>query len=114
VVAFGEPCALRRRALETLSGHGLEAEVVCDAAHLAGVKSAVRAGLGVGLMATAGEHPEGLVRRPDLPDPGLMPLSIRARRGLSPAVTASAAGSLRRLLAGAHRPQPGPAPLLAG
>src|ERR1700761_2940926 len=43
VVAFGEPCALRRRALETLAGHGLPAEVVCDAAHLAGVKSAVRA-----------------------------------------------------------------------
>jgi DNA-binding transcriptional LysR family regulator len=98
VVAFGEPCALRRRALETLAGHGLAAEVVCDAAHLAGVKSAVRAGLGVGLMATAGEHPDGLVPFPGLPDPGLMPLSIWARRGLSPAVAGSAARSLRRLL----------------
>ena len=106
VVAFGEPCALRRRALETLAGHGLPAEVVCDAAHLAGVKSAVRAGLGVGLMATAGEHPDGLVPRPDLPDPGLMPLSIWSRRGLSPAVTSSAAGSLRQLLNRARSPRP--------
>jgi DNA-binding transcriptional LysR family regulator len=114
VVAFGEPCALRRRALETLAGDGLDAEVVCDAAHLAGVKSAVRAGLGVGLMATVGEHPEGLIRCPGLPDPGLMPLSIWARRGLSPAVADSAAGSLRRLLSGARGQQPGEAPLLAG
>jgi DNA-binding transcriptional LysR family regulator len=113
VVAFGEPCALRRRALETLAGHGLACEVVCDAAHLAGVRSAVRAGLGVGLMATAGEHPDGLVERFDLPGPGVMPLSVWARRGLSPSVVGSAVESLRGLLARVRGRQLGAETLLA-
>jgi DNA-binding transcriptional LysR family regulator len=113
VVAFGEPCALRRRALETLSEHGLFAEVVCDAAHLAGVRSAVRAGLGVGLMATAGEHPDGLTECFDLPEPGMMPLSVWARRGLSPSVADGVAGSLRQLLARVGRHQPGAETLIA-
>ena len=39
--------------------HGIAADVVCDAAYLGGVQAAVRAGLGVALMATVGRHPDG-------------------------------------------------------
>jgi DNA-binding transcriptional LysR family regulator len=99
LVSIDEPCALRRRALDTLAEHGIAADVVCDAAHLAGFQAAVRAGLGVGLMATTGQHPEGLVRRPDLPAAAPMPLSVRARRGLSLSLVDSAAQSLRAMLA---------------
>lgn len=99
LVSIDEPCALRRRALDTLAEHGIAADVVCDAAHLAGFQAAVRAGLGVGLMATVGQHPEGLVQRSDLPAAAPMPLSVRARRGLNLSLVDSAAQSLRAMLA---------------
>jgi DNA-binding transcriptional LysR family regulator len=99
LVAFDEPCALRHRALGTLAAQHIAAEVVCDAANLAGVKSAVRAGLGVGLMATFGHHPAGLIPRTDLPEPVALPLSISARRGLKVDVLDLAADSLRDVLA---------------
>jgi DNA-binding transcriptional LysR family regulator len=99
LVAFDAPCALRSRALETLAAHGLPAEVGCEAAHLAGVQAAVRAGLGIGLMATLGQRPEGLVARKDLPVARPMTLSVWARRGLSSDLAEGAVDSLRRLLA---------------
>lgn len=99
LISIDEPCALRRRALDTLAEHGIAASVVCDAAHLAGFQAAVRAGLGVGLMATMGQHPSGLVQRPDLPVAAPVPLSLRARRGLSPSLVDSTAQSLREILA---------------
>ena len=101
LVAIDEPCALRRRALDALAMHGIVADVVCDAAHLAGFQAAVRAGLGVGLMATVGQHPDGLVKRDDLPVPEPIPLSVWGRRGLSNAVLDRAAQSLREALAAA-------------
>jgi DNA-binding transcriptional LysR family regulator len=101
LVAIDEPCALRRRALDTLAEHGITAEVVCDAAHLAGFQAAVRAGLGVGLMATVTQHPFGLVQRSDLPAPAPISLSVWGRRGLSVSLVDSAAQSLREVLAAA-------------
>ncbi|NUO57526.1 MAG: LysR family transcriptional regulator [Hamadaea sp.] len=98
VVAFDAPCALRTRALDTLAAHGLPAEVGCEAAHLAGVQAAVQAGLGVGLMATLGQTPTGLIARDDLPLPQPLALSVWARRGLRAELTDGAAGALRRLL----------------
>jgi DNA-binding transcriptional LysR family regulator len=100
LVAFDAPCALRDRALETLAAHGVAAEVSCETAHLAGMQSAVRAGLGVGLMATLGEGLEGLVARPDLPDPPPVPLSARPRRGLRPEVIDTVAAAVLQR----HRP----------
>jgi DNA-binding transcriptional LysR family regulator len=99
LVAFDEPCALRKRALETLARHRLPAAVVCDAAYLAGVLAAARAGLGVALLATVGRTPEGLVRRSDLPDVPAIPLSVCSRRGLARGLVEEAAGSVRALLA---------------
>jgi DNA-binding transcriptional LysR family regulator len=106
LVAFDDPCALRSRALETLSVHGIPAEVNCEAAHLAGVQAAVRAGLGIGLMATLGQTPDGLVARHDLPSPEPIALSVWPKRGLPPDLTDGVADSLRRLLAPSRRVWP--------
>jgi DNA-binding transcriptional LysR family regulator len=106
LVAFDDPCALRSRALETLSAHGISAEVNCEAAHLAGVQAAVRAGLGIGLMATLGQTPDGMVARHDLPSPEPISLSVWPRRGLPADLTEGVAESLRRLLAPSRRMWP--------
>jgi DNA-binding transcriptional LysR family regulator len=101
LVAFDAPCAIRNRALETLSKHGLPAEVSCEAAHLAGMQAAVRAGLGVGLMATLGQGLDGLTARADLPAPAPVPLAVRPRRGLPAPVVDQAAAALRKRLTAA-------------
>ena len=106
LVAFDDPCALRSRALETLSAHGIPVEVNCEAAHLAGVQAAVRAGLGIGLMATLGQTPDGLVARDDLPVPEPITLSVWPKRGLPTDLTEEVADSLRRLLAPSGRVRP--------
>ncbi len=98
LVAFDDPCALRSRALETLAAHDIPVEVNCEAAHLAGVQAAVRAGLGIGLMATLGQAPDGLVARTDLPTPEPITLSVWSKRGLPLNLTEKVADSLRRLL----------------
>jgi DNA-binding transcriptional LysR family regulator len=98
VVAFDNPCALRTRALETLSAHGIRAVVGAEAMQLAGVQAAVGAGLGVALMATMGQTPEGLVPRTDLPAPEPLGLYICSRRGLPDSVVARAASVVRPLL----------------
>jgi DNA-binding transcriptional LysR family regulator len=97
LVAFDEPCAIRQRALETLAAHH-QPVVVCEAAYLAGVLAAARAGLGVALLATVGRVPEGLVRRTDLPPVVPMPVSVRSRRGLGGGFGAQAVRSVRRIL----------------
>ncbi len=97
LVAFDAPCSLRTRALETLAMHQLAAEVGCEAAHLAGVQAAVRAGLGVALMATLGEEPEGLTVRDDLPAAEPLALSVWPRRGLPAPVLDGAERALRGL-----------------
>ncbi|MEV6345347.1 LysR substrate-binding domain-containing protein [Actinoplanes sp. NPDC051851] len=98
LVAFDAPCALRSRALETLAANRRSAEVGCEAAHLAGVQAAVRAGLGVGLMATFGQRLDGLVARDDLPPPQPLELSVWPRRGLGADLVEGAAATLLDLL----------------
>jgi DNA-binding transcriptional LysR family regulator len=109
LVAFDDPCALRSRALETLAAYGRSAEVGCEAAHLAGVQAAVRAGFGIGLMATLGQSPEGLVARHDLPRAQPMPVSVWWRRGLPSGLARGATRSLQRLLALSPDPTARPA-----
>lgn len=98
LVAFDAPCALRTRALETLALKNLPAEVGCEAANLAGVQAAVRAGLGVALMATFGQKIDGLVARDDLPAASPLELSVWPRRGLSADLFGDAVDALRSLL----------------
>jgi hypothetical protein len=90
---------LRTRALETLSRHGIPSMIGAEANQLAGVHAAVRAGLGVALMATLGQTPEGLVARDDLPPPAALELAVWARQGLAAEVIGRTATALRRLLA---------------
>jgi hypothetical protein len=98
VVAFDDPCALRSRALDTLAEHGVPAEISAEAIQLAGVQAAIGAGLGVALMATRGQTPEGLAARDDLPKPRPLPLAIWSRHGLSADITRAAADAVQQLL----------------
>ncbi|MEV0388177.1 LysR family transcriptional regulator [Nonomuraea sp. NPDC050643] len=96
VVAFDTPCALRDRALGTLSHHSIPVAIAAEANQLAGVQAAVGAGAGVALLATLGQTPEGLVARDDLPKP--LPLALWTRRGVAPTVSERVSDALRRLL----------------
>lgn len=99
VVAFDEPCALRTRALETLARHSITADIAAEAIQLAGVQAAVSAGLGVALMATLGQTPEGLTPRHDLPTPEPLSLHVCSRPGLPDTVARLAVAALRPCLA---------------
>ncbi|GAA1855571.1 LysR family transcriptional regulator [Pseudonocardia ailaonensis] len=99
LVALDEPCALRDRALATLAKAERQVTVACEAAYLAGVLAAARAGLGVALLATMGHAPEGLVRRDDLPLPEPLTMSVRSRRGFGRRRLTEAASAVSALLA---------------
>lgn len=101
VVAIEEPCLLRRRALEALGRRDLRPHVVCDTGYVAGVMNAVRAGLGVALLADTGANPDGLVIRPDLPIVAPAALGLRARQGADPRLAETVITALRAAL---HQP----------
>src|SRR6478735_595117 len=90
LVAFEEPCALRERALSALAADGDRVEVTAQSTTLEGVLAGVRAGLGVALLPSAGGRPHGLVARDDYPASGSTALKLVVRRGLDPAVEATA------------------------
>jgi len=98
VVAIEEPCVLRKRALAALAANDLDAYVVCDSGYVAGVFDAVRAGLGVALMATAAATPDGLAPRPDLPVVPPAAVSLRTRSGADPGMTEAVVAGLRTAL----------------
>jgi DNA-binding transcriptional LysR family regulator len=112
VVAFDDPCALRSRALETLSGHSIPVIIRAEAMQLAGVHAAVIAGLGVALMATLEQTPEGLEARDELPRADPIPLAMWSRQGLAPAVSRHVSRALRRLLAAPAVTEPPPRPFI--
>ncbi|MQY21435.1 LysR family transcriptional regulator [Nocardia macrotermitis] len=99
IVAFDSPCALRTRALETLSDADLPASIRAEAPQLGGVHASVATGVGVALLATLGQTPDGLVPRADLPTAEPLRLSIGARPDLPAATAKIAADALRPLLA---------------
>ncbi|KAA9160119.1 LysR family transcriptional regulator [Amycolatopsis acidicola] len=98
LVAFDGPCALRTSALETLAGHGIRAEIGAEATQLAGVHAAAAAGLGVALLATFGQPPEGLIARNDLPTATPLSLTVWRRQGLEPLIAAHATKAVRQVL----------------
>ena len=73
---------MRERALHALSESGYLAEVGATAITLDGVLAELRAGLGVGLLPSAGACPPGLVERHELPEAGSTTVRMIARRGL--------------------------------
>jgi DNA-binding transcriptional LysR family regulator len=81
LIAIEAPCAIRGRALALLGEHGIRSRVVADAAYLAGVVNAARAGVGVALLALAGPPPEGLVALTALPAASPISLTARVRPG---------------------------------
>ncbi|GAA4735165.1 LysR substrate-binding domain-containing protein [Phytohabitans rumicis] len=84
VVAFEEPCGLRQKALQALDQAGWAATITAESTSLDGVVAAVRAGLGVALLPSAGRTPPGLVALRQLPDLGHTGLHVVARRGIDP------------------------------
>jgi DNA-binding transcriptional LysR family regulator len=115
LIAMEEPSVIRKNALAVLAKHGIRAKMVGEAAYLAGVLNAVRAGLGVTLLALAGPPPEGLREQPDLPPAPPITLTARARPGADTQVTQTALEALRRSLAALlmfkrGRRVPGPSP----
>ncbi|MCW0215925.1 MAG: LysR family transcriptional regulator [Pseudonocardia sp.] len=103
LVGLDAPCALRDRAVSTLTGAGSAVTVACEAAYLAGVLAAARAGLGVALLATMGHTPEGLVERADLPAAAPLPVAVHSRRGLPPETLASTTSAVAGVLGSARR-----------
>jgi DNA-binding transcriptional LysR family regulator len=81
LVAIEAPCAIRSKALAALDEHGIRSRVVAEAAYLAGVMNAARAGLGVALLALAGPPPDGLVEIGGLPTAPPVGLTVRIRPG---------------------------------
>ncbi|GAA2707494.1 LysR family transcriptional regulator [Actinoplanes palleronii] len=98
LVAIEEPCVLRRRAVAALSANGRDPYVVCDSGYVAGVFDAVRAGLGVALMATAASTPDGLIERPELPAVAPAAVSLRIRAGADPQLAEAVQQGLRAVL----------------
>lgn len=98
IVAFDNPCALRKRALDTLAGNGIPAVIGAEATQLAGVQAAVGAGLGAALMATMGETPPGLVACDALPTPEPIALYVCPRPDVADEVIQTTVGTLRSLL----------------
>jgi DNA-binding transcriptional LysR family regulator len=98
LVAIQEPCAIRSAALRALAENDISAEVVGEAAYLAGTVNAARAGLGVALLALAGPLPEGLVERGDLPPVPPVHLAASSRDGADDHVTELLVGVLRSTL----------------
>lgn len=98
LAAFDDPCALRSRALETLAQHDIPAVIAAEANQLAGIQAAVAAGVGVALMATLGQTPEGLVARDDLPRPAPLELAVWSRQGLPAETTQPIVDALRRVM----------------
>jgi len=97
IVAFDNPCAIRSHAMETLGAHGIEADVTCEAPHLMGVQAAVRAGIGIALMATQAKPPEGLVHVRSLPAAEPIELFLWARQGFDRSLSDGTALLLRDL-----------------
>ncbi|MCI2419128.1 LysR family transcriptional regulator [Saccharopolyspora sp. K220] len=99
MVVFDEPCIMRRLAVDAVTTLGRQPDLVCEAADLAGVLAAARAGLGVTLLPSVKPRLEGLVARDDLPQLEPAPLRVRVRPGLPADLADVAAKTVREVLA---------------
>lgn len=99
LVAYVEPCGMRQRALSELAEAGHSVEVTAESTSLEGVMAAARAGLGVAVLPSAGRRPDGLVRRGDLPELGLIGIHLAVRRGLDIDLESAALATLEGFFA---------------
>ncbi|GIG28530.1 LysR family transcriptional regulator [Cellulomonas marina] len=100
LVAYAEPCGMRRRALAELAEAGRRVRLTAESTTLDGVVAAARAGLGVAVLPSAGAPPAGLVERTDLPPLGVIGLHLATRAGLDVDLEAAALGALETFVAG--------------
>ena len=103
VVAIDDPCTIRRQALRTLAKHKRSATVTVNAAYLAGVMSAARAGAGVALLANIGPTPDGLRRVGELPAVDPQPMHVRARAKAPTGLAIAVATAVTETLAAASK-----------
>ena len=101
LVAIEAPCTIRTIALRVLATADMPVRVTGEAAYLAGVLNAARAGLGVALLATGAPSPAGLAERFDLPSAPPIDLAARIREGADPEVTETVLDVLRSTLTAA-------------
>jgi len=94
LVAYSEPCGMRRRAMTELGEAGRRVLLAAESTSLEGVMAAARAGLGVAVLPSAGAVPAGLVERTDLPPLGVAAIHLAVRRGLDVDLEAAALGAL--------------------
>ncbi|MEV4604008.1 LysR substrate-binding domain-containing protein [Amycolatopsis sp. NPDC049253] len=84
LVAFDNPCALRTRALETLSAYGIPAEIGAEANQLAGVHAAAAAGQGVALSRPSAPPPRASSNATTFPRPSHSPSPAGAATASTP------------------------------
>ncbi|MGQ4599173.1 LysR family transcriptional regulator [Nocardia sp. R6R-6] len=90
LVAFEEPCGLRRRAAHKLSELGYDVAVTAESGNLDGVLAAAKAGLGIALLPFLTAPPRGVVHIHELPAMGAIDVRLVARRGLGHDLEATA------------------------
>lgn len=100
LVAYVEPCGMRKLAVERLGATGATVQVVAESPTLDGVIAAARAGLGVAVLPTSEQTPIGLVRLTSLPDLGGATVRLVSRQGLHVDVGQLAVEVLRTFFAG--------------
>lgn len=100
VIAFDEPCMLRRPTFETLAGAGREYDLVAEVSNLSGGYSAARAGLGVILLPHIGRAPEGLVECVELPAAPEVRMSVRAAAATPAPAVRAVTKAVRRAMQG--------------
>ncbi|GAC66642.1 LysR family transcriptional regulator [Gordonia soli] len=114
LVAFDGRCGIRERALQRLHDDRRDARVQAAGSTLDAVISAARAGLGVALLPSSAEPPDGLVEVSGLPPAGEIGVHLVTRDGLDPADVRIAHRVTRALLdahaAGPHPPRDSPFP----
>ncbi|GIG26000.1 LysR family transcriptional regulator [Cellulomonas denverensis] len=105
LVAYSEPCGMRRRALSELGEAGRVVELAAESTSLEGVIAAARAGIGVAVLPSAGAAPDGLVERTDLPPLGVAAIHLAVRRGLDVDLESAALGALETFFATLTAPE---------
>jgi DNA-binding transcriptional LysR family regulator len=101
LVAFEEPCGLRRRALAILAERHTEVFVSLQSTTLNGVLSGARGGFGVALLPRIGEIPAGLEERHDLPAAGTATVALVTREGVDPEIEELVTAAAATFLTGA-------------
>lgn len=94
LVAFEEPCGLRRGAVQRLTELGFEVTVTAESGSLDGVLAATRAGLGIALLPFHTAIPDGIAEARGLPAMGTIDVRLMARRGLGSGIETAAVAAV--------------------